>query len=93
MATTMKAITQPCNTLFQVEYWIFYCIVLLPYEKHFSVCSKADITQPSLLHGTKLKKYKTDMLRGISNQSTESVESVLKKKRKAMVGRICRKRF
>ena len=31
------------------------------------------------------------MLRSIDKQSGESVESVLKKKRKAMVGRICRK--
>ena len=31
------------------------------------------------------------MLRHISKQSGESVESVLKKKRKATVGRICRK--
>jgi len=39
----------------------------------------------------KLKSKKTDMLRSISKQSAESVESVLKKKRKAAVGRICRK--
>jgi len=32
-----------------------------------------------------------DTLRSISKQSGESVESVLKKKRKATVGRICRK--
>jgi len=32
------------------------------------------------------------MLRSIGKQSEESVESVLKKKRKAMVGRIYRKR-
>ena len=31
-----------------------------------------------------------DMLRSIGKQSGESVESVLKKKRKATVGRICR---
>jgi len=31
------------------------------------------------------------MLRRIGKQSGESVESVLKKKRKAIVGRICRK--
>jgi len=39
----------------------------------------------------KLKGKKTDMLRSIGKQSGESVESVLKKKRKATVGRICRK--
>jgi len=32
------------------------------------------------------------MLRSIGKQSGESVESVLKKKRKAAVGRICRKK-
>jgi len=34
---------------------------------------------------------KTDMLRRIGKQSGESVESVLEKKRKAAVGKICRK--
>jgi len=38
-----------------------------------------------------IKVKKTDMLRNIAKQSGESVESVLKKKRKAAVGRICRK--
>jgi len=33
----------------------------------------------------------TDTLRNIGKHSGESVESVLKKKRKAMLGRICRK--
>jgi len=32
------------------------------------------------------------MLRGIGKQSEESVESLLKKKRKAKPGRICRKK-
>ena len=39
----------------------------------------------------KTKKYKTDMLRSIRKQSGESAQSVMKKKRKATVGRICRK--
>jgi len=39
----------------------------------------------------KLKTERTDMLRSIGKQSGESVESVRKKKRKATVGRICRK--
>jgi len=39
----------------------------------------------------KNKKVKTDKLRSICKQFGESVDSVLKKKRKAMVGRICRK--
>ena len=37
-----------------------------------------------------MKNKKTDMLGSIGKQSGESVESVLKKKRKATVGRICR---
>jgi len=36
----------------------------------------------------KNKKVKTDMLRNIGKQSRESVESVLKKKKKATVGMI-----
>jgi len=39
----------------------------------------------------KTEKKKTDMLRSIGKQSGKSVESVLKKKKKATVGRICRK--
>jgi len=39
----------------------------------------------------KLKKLKTGIVTSIGEQSGESVESVLKKKRKATVGRICRK--
>ena len=40
----------------------------------------------------KVKSKKQDMLRSISKQSRESVESVLKKRIKAAVGMICRKR-
>jgi len=39
----------------------------------------------------KLKSKKTDMLGSIGKQSGESVESVVEKKRKATVRRICRK--
>ena len=39
----------------------------------------------------KLKSKETDMLRSIGKQSAESVQSVLKKRKKATVGRICRK--
>ena len=40
----------------------------------------------------KTEKFKkTDMLRSIGKQSRESVESVLKKKRKVTVERICRR--
>jgi len=39
------------------------------------------------------KKKKTHVLRSIGKQSGESVESVLKKKRKAAVGRICKNGF
>jgi len=53
----------------------------------------------NLLHGTnnykvekqKLKSKKTSMLRSISKQFGESMESVLRKTRKASVGGICRK--
>jgi len=37
------------------------------------------------------RRLKTDVLRSISKQSRKSVESVLKKKRKATVGRIYKK--
>jgi len=59
-----------------------------------------DVRQLNLPHETKKTKMrKTDksknkivyMLRSIGKQSRESVESVLKKKRKATVGKICRK--
>jgi len=79
-----------------------YFILLMRYDpkRYFNVRSKAD-TSASLIYRTgpttkkrkaeKLKKEKTDMLRSIDKQSWESVASVLKKKRKATVGRICRK--
>jgi len=38
------------------------------------------------------KELKTDMLKSVGKRSKKSVEYVVKKKRKAMVGRICRKR-
>jgi len=38
-----------------------------------------------------LKRKKTDLLRSVGKQSGESVESVLRKKRKTAMGRICRK--
>jgi len=40
---------------------------------------------------TKVKSKKSDMPRSIGKQSGESVESVRKKKKKATLGRICRK--
>jgi len=40
----------------------------------------------------KLKSKKTDMLKSIGKQSGETGESVLKKKRKATVGWICKKK-
>jgi len=65
----------------------------------FNVRSIADANQLNLPHRSNTNKWKTvklksrkmDMLRSIGKQSRESVESVLKQKRKAMVGRICRK--
>jgi len=44
--------------------------------------------EPEVKSGKK-EKVKTVMLRSIGKQSRESVESVLKKKRDATVGRIC----
>jgi len=58
------------------------------------------MSQLNLPHGTdnlkvkkrkKNKKGQTDKLRSIGKQSGESVESVLEKIKKAVVGRICRK--
>jgi len=40
----------------------------------------------------KLKIKKMDVLRSVCKPFGESVESVAKKKRKATVGRVCRKR-
>ena len=64
----------------------------------FNVCSNADINQLNLPHGTKNLKWKKEKpkskngyAQNIGKQSGESVESVMEKKRKAMVGRICRK--
>jgi len=51
--------------------------------------SKSDTSQLHLPHGTKkwkTEKVKTDMLRSIGKRYGESVQSVLKKKRKAAVG-------
>jgi len=49
-------------------------------------------TEPTTKSGKaeKLKGKKTTMIISIGKQSRESVESALKKKRKAMVERICR---
>ena len=51
-------------------------------SRYFNVRLKADISQLNLLHGAKNwkvgKKVKTDVLRSISKQSRESLESVLK---------------
>jgi len=64
---------------------------------YFNEHSKADMSKLNLTHGTNNSgkteniKVKMDMLRSIGKQSGEFVESVLKKRRKAMVGRICKK--
>ena len=68
-------------------------------RSYFNVRSKADISHLIYRMEPKTKKWrkklesyiKTDMLRSIGKQPVESVESVLEKKRKATVGRICRK--
>jgi len=65
-------------------------------RSYFNVRSQDDIiyrTKQTTKNGKnkKLKVKKTDMLRSIGKQSGASVESVLKKKRKAAMGKICRK--
>ena len=75
------------------------CTIRYDTRRYFNVRSKADTSQLNLPHGPttkkceerKTKKQKTAMLGSIGKQSGESVESVLKKKWKAMFGRICRK--
>jgi len=57
------------------------------------------MSQLNLTHGTdkkweknrKTEKKKRAMLKSINRQSGECVDSVMKKKREAMVGMICRK--
>jgi len=51
------------------------------------------LIQVNLIYHTeqKLKSKKTDMLRSIGKQSRESMQSVPRKKKKATLGRICRK--
>ena len=69
---------------------------------YFNVRSKADMSQLNLPHGTnnkwktekskkKLKKRTGSEVSVYSPDSGESVESVMKKRRKATVRRICRK--
>ena len=71
---------------------IWHCAIRYDTRCYFNVQSKADTSQLNLPHGTnnynaeniksKKKLKQTDMLRSIGKQSGESVESVLKKKRK-----------
>jgi len=57
---------------------------------YFTMCQKADISQLNLLHGInsskkwrkKFKKVKMDKLRSIGKQPQESVEWVMKKKKR-----------
>jgi len=56
------------------------------------VCSKADISHTAWNQKLKVgkkknKNVKTDMLRSIGKQSGESLDSVLKKNKKAKMGR------
>jgi len=60
-------------------------------QKLTRVSSRTEPTTKKWKTEKKLKSNKTDMLRSIGKQSGESVESVLEKKRKAAVGRICSK--
>jgi len=61
----------------------------------FRVRSIVDVRQLNLLCGTKKptksEKKRKNVLKHIGKQSGKSMESVLEKKRKATVGRICRK--
>ena len=52
---------------------------------------RTESTTKKVYNRKKLKSEKTDILRSNSKQSGEYVESVLEKKTKAAVGRICRK--
>ena len=62
---------------------------------YFRVRSIVDVRQLNLLCGTKKptksEKKEKNVLKHIGKQSGKSMESVLEKKRKATVGRICRK--
>ena len=58
---------------------------------YFNVLPKADTEPETKKWKKKNCKVKRDMLRSIGKQSGESGESVVKKKRKASVGTICRK--
>jgi len=69
------------------------------HEMLFECAIRADMSQ--LIYRTKSttkkwknrkKKLKRDMLRSIGKQSGESMQSVRKRKKKATVGRICRKK-
>ena len=57
---------------------------------YFSVRSKATARNQQIKSGEN-KKVETNTLRSIDKQSGKSAESVVKKKRKAAVGMICRK--
>ena len=58
---------------------------------HISQLNLPQLTSNQKVENRKTKKEKMDMLRSVGKQSGESMESVRKKKRKATVGRICRK--
>ena len=74
-------------------------LILTDTIRYDNVCSKADIGQLNLPYRTKLKTWKkektktskSDTLRCMGKQSGESMQSVHKKKRKAIEGKICRK--
>jgi len=66
---------------------------VLTYAQKLTRVSLIYRTEPTTKKWTteKLKSKKTDMRRSNGKQSGESVESIMKKKRKATMGRICRK--
>ena len=83
--------TTATNTSNTIRYDTIRCDTIRSY---FNVRSKADISQLNLPHKPTTKSgkiVKSDMLRSIGKQSGESVESVLKNRKKTTVGRIYRK--
>ena len=83
-----------CTTATNTSNTIRYDTIQYDTIGYFSVRSKADISQLNLPHKPTTKSgkiVKSDMLRSIGKQSGESVESVLKNRKKTTVGRIYRK--
>jgi len=61
-------------------------------QSELTSASLSTARNQQLKSGKTEKKLKRDMLRSIGKQSWESMQSVRKRKKKATVGRICRKK-